>query len=167
MEHNHGGDSDEGCPMIMTFHVGNCEAILFKQFTVKTVEQFVAAVLVIFLISIGYEGLKFWREKLFNDYVAETATVCSSIKASTSELTSEQNKRNPNKTSIRQFITHKLHLAQTLLHFVQVTLSYCLMLIIMTFNVWLVLAVILGAAVGYFFFGWIRQRSIDVAEHCH
>lgn len=66
-----------------------------------------------------------------------------------------------------QLLTQKIHLVQTLMHLVQVTLSYSLMLIVMTFNVWLVLAVVLGAAVGYFFFGWIRQRSIDVAEHCH
>jgi len=164
--HNHGDDAEEGCPMIMTFHVGNCEAILFKKFTVKTVEEFLSAIVVIFLISIGYEGLKFWREKLFNDYRSETATVCGNGKASTSELTCEQNKQSANR-SICQSLTHKLHLAQTLLHFVQVTLSYCLMLIVMTFNIWLVLAVVLGAAVGYFFFGWIRQRTIDVAEHCH
>ncbi|XP_037029493.1 high affinity copper uptake protein 1-like [Bradysia coprophila] len=167
MDHNHGDGDDEGCPMIMTFHVGNCEAILFKKFTVKTVEEFVSAVVVIFLISIAYEGLKFWREKLYSDYAAETATACSSIKASTSQLTSAHNKRSVNKKSIVQLLTQKIHLVQTLMHFVQITVSYCLMLIVMTFNVWLVLAVILGAAVGYFFFGWIRQRSIDVVEHCH
>lgn len=66
-----------------------------------------------------------------------------------------------------QLLTNKIHLVQTLMHLVQVALSYSLMLIVMTFNVWLVLAVVLGAGVGYFFFGWIRQRSIDVVEHCH
>lgn len=165
MDHDHGDGGGESCPMIMTFHVGNCEAILFKSFTVRTAGEFASAVVVIFLISIAYEGLKFWREKLYNDYATETATVCSSIKASTSELTS--NKQSGNKKSIRELLTHKIHIIQTVLHFMQVTLSYCLMLIVMTFNVWLVLAVVVGAAFGYFFFGWIRQRSIDVAEHCH
>lgn len=66
----------------------------------------------------------------------------------------------------RQLLTHKIHLTQTLMHLIQVTVSYALMLIVMTFNVWLVLAIILGATVGFFFFGWIRQRSIDVAENC-
>lgn len=122
MDHDHGDGGEEGCPMIMTvnnnysywiiylnrnnetffvpqFHVGNCEAILFKRFTVTTAGEFASAVVVIFLVSIGYEGLKFWREKLYNDYASETATVCSSIKASTSELTC--NKQSVNKKSIR------------------------------------------------------------------
>lgn len=67
----------------------------------KTVEEFVSAVAIIFLISIGYEGLKFWREKLYSDYAAETVTGCSSIKASTSELTSEHNNPSLNKKSVR------------------------------------------------------------------
>lgn len=67
----------------------------------KTVEEFVSAVVVIFLISIGYEGLKFWREKLYSDYAAETATVCSSIKAITPGLTSGHNNRSVNKKSFR------------------------------------------------------------------
>lgn len=66
----------------------------------KTVEEFIIAVVVIFLISIAYEGLKFWREKLYNDYASENTVACSSIKASTSELT-EDNKLSANKKSIR------------------------------------------------------------------
>lgn len=126
MDHNHGGGDgdDEGCPMIMTvimntpfylewihlyedrdffrsnfiqFHVGNCESILFKQFTAKTVEGFVWAVVAIFLISIAYEGLKFWREKLYSDYAAETATACSSIKAGASAT---HNKQSVNRKSL-------------------------------------------------------------------
>lgn len=84
------------------FHVGNCESILFKSFTVTKVEEFASAVVVVFIVSIAYEGLKFWREKLYSDYASETATVCSSIKASTSELTSEDNKhQSVNKKSLR------------------------------------------------------------------
>lgn len=70
----------------------------------KTVEKFIIAVVVIFLISIAYEGLRFWREKLYNDYANENAVLCSSIKASTSELTTEDNKLSVNKKSIRYVI---------------------------------------------------------------
>ena len=59
------------------------------------------------------------------------------------------------------------HLTQTVLHVVQVFVSYCLMLVFMTYNVWLCLAVILGAGAGYFFFGWKRAVVVDVNEHCH
>ncbi|XP_050084946.1 high affinity copper uptake protein 1 isoform X1 [Anopheles aquasalis] len=60
-----------------------------------------------------------------------------------------------------------MHLFQTLLHIVQVTLSFLLMLIFMTYNTWLCLAVVLGAALGYFLFGWKKSVIVDVTEHCH
>lgn len=50
---------------------------------------------------------------------------------------------------------------------VQVTLSYLLMLVFMTYNTWLCLSVVLGAGVGYFFFGYKRLTTIDANEHCH
>ena len=50
----------------------------------------------------------------------------------------------------------------------QIVVSYCLMLIFMTYNVWLCLAVALGAATGYFVFGWKKTVVVDVGgEHCH
>lgn len=60
-----------------------------------------------------------------------------------------------------------MHVYQTLLHILQVTVSFLLMLIFMTYNVWLCLAVVLGAAGGYFLFGWRKSVIVDVTEHCH
>ncbi|KAJ6636838.1 High affinity copper uptake protein 1 [Pseudolycoriella hygida] len=147
-------DNTKSCPMIMMLHTGNCESIVFKSIKVTTAEEFALAVLVIFVFAIAYEGLRFWREKMYNDYMNQTSS-CSSKEA---QLAGRRN--------IKQLLIHKVHLTQTALHMIQATVSYSLMLIVMTYNVWLVLAVILGATVGYFFFGWIRQRSIDVAENC-
>ena len=59
------------------------------------------------------------------------------------------------------------HLVQTLLHIFQVIISYCLMLVFMTYNVWLCAAVALGAGMGYFVFGWKRAVVVDINEHCH
>ncbi|XP_031560014.1 probable low affinity copper uptake protein 2 [Actinia tenebrosa] len=42
------------------------------------------------------------------------------------------------------------HVIQVLLHVVQLVLGYLLMLIVMTFNVWLGIAVVLGLGTGYF-----------------
>jgi len=154
----HGGDdeSDASCPMIMTFHTGSCESILFKGIKVTTGGEFALAAAVIFIIAISYEGLRFWREKLYNDYTRQQTSSCLDPKEGTST----------NRKAIRQLLTDKVHLTQTCLHMIQVTVSYCLMLIVMTYNVWLILAIILGATVGYFLFGWIRQRSIDIADNC-
>lgn len=43
-----------------------------------------------------------------------------------------------------------LHGVQTLLHIVQVTLGYLLMLCVMSYNTWIFLGVIVGSALGYF-----------------
>ncbi len=52
------------------------------------------------------------------------------------------------------------HLLQTLLHLLQVTLSYTLMLVFMTFNSWLCAATVGGMALGYFLFGWRRRAAV-------
>jgi len=59
------------------------------------------------------------------------------------------------------------HIIQTSLHMLQITVSYLLMLVFMTYNTWLCLSVVLGAGLGYFIFGLQRLTSIDVNEHCH
>lgn len=61
----------------------------------------------------------------------------------------------------------KMHFLQTFLHMVQMVISYFLMLIFMTYNTWLCIAVVLGAGVGYFLFGWKKSVVVDVTEHCH
>lgn len=58
------------------------------------------------------------------------------------------------------------HAVQTALHALQSTLSYLLMLVFMTYNVWLCLAVVLGLTLGYFLFGWRRSALNDANEHC-
>ena len=49
----------------------------------------------------------------------------------------------------------------------QVTLAYLLMLIFMTYNTWLCAAVVVGAAVGYFLFGWRKTIVYEESDHCH
>ena len=47
------------------------------------------------------------------------------------------------------------------------TLAYLLMLIFMTYNSWLCSAVLVGATVGYFLFGWRKTIVYEEADHCH
>ncbi|XP_022213495.2 LOW QUALITY PROTEIN: uncharacterized protein LOC111068359 [Drosophila obscura] len=62
------------------------------------------------------------------------------------------------------FYLSPLHMAQTFLHMLQVLISFLLMLVFMSFNVWLCSAVLLGAGVGYFLF---FPLSNSVQEHCN
>ena len=59
------------------------------------------------------------------------------------------------------------HAWQTILHGIQVLVSYMLMLVFMTYNTWLCAAVVLGSATGYFLFGWRESVVVDFTEHCH
>ena len=73
----------------------------------------------------------------------------------------------------KQYV-NPLHLLQSVLHVVQVGMGYLLMLVAMTFNGWLFLAVCFGAGLGYLIFGRCRQSfssasltSREQNEHCH
>ena len=59
------------------------------------------------------------------------------------------------------------HLVSTILHLIQISLAYILMLIVMTFNTWLCLSVVIGSTLGYFLIGWKKPPGIDVSDHCH
>lgn len=67
-------------------------------------------------------------------------------------------------------ITMTMHIVQSLLHVLQVGTAYILMLIAMTFNAWLFLAVAFGSGIGYFIFSRVRHLSSPFREsndHCH
>ncbi|XP_053682201.1 high affinity copper uptake protein 1 [Sabethes cyaneus] len=149
MDHNHGGPDDMEmlCPMQMSFHGGSCEIILFPSWATTEVGQFVGAWFGFFLLALLYEGLKFYREVLRK----------KELNATTPGVTK----------TLRQHYTSKFHIMQSALHLIQVSVSYILMLIVMTFNLWLCLAVVSGAAIGYYFFGWIRQSTHDPNECCN
>ncbi|TGZ59498.1 hypothetical protein CRM22_009008 [Opisthorchis felineus] len=60
-----------------------------------------------------------------------------------------------------------LHMVQTLLHLIHMFIAYMLMLVVMTYNVYMLIAVISGFTLGYFAFA--RQRPLLLRSHtcCH
>ena len=63
------------------------------------------------------------------------------------------------------------HLKETLLYIVQFIVGYFLMLVAMTYNVWLFLAVVAGCGIGYFFihpnmdyYLARRREGVDVVD---
>ena len=59
------------------------------------------------------------------------------------------------------------HWSQTVLHIVHVALGYLLMLVVMTYQVYLGISVIIGAGLGYFFFaGFISDTDHHKDESC-
>ncbi|XP_037726306.1 high affinity copper uptake protein 1 isoform X2 [Drosophila subpulchrella] len=167
--HNHGGGSGTGMEhmMPMAFHFGYNETILFSWWHIETVAGLVGSMIAIFLLALMYEGLKYYREYLF----WKTYNLLE-YRPVTGPQRNPEAPRIPSPAAaapspVQPSMLSVNHLLQTLLHVLQVTLSFLLMLIFMTYNVWLCLMVVLGAAVGYFLFCWKKSVIVDVTEHCH
>ncbi|CAB3238625.1 unnamed protein product [Arctia plantaginis] len=168
----HGG-AGEGHNMSMTFHGGYMEYILFSWWKVTDVGEFVGSFFAIFIMALLYEGLKYYRKHLlWKTYTGLQYCAVAPPDKGVANLCA------PDEPQCIQPVPHALerniptmmsaaHAWQTVLHGVQVLVSYMLMLVFMTYNVWLCTAVVLGSATGYFLFGWRESVVVDFTEHCH
>ncbi|KAL1244678.1 High affinity copper uptake protein [Trichinella spiralis] len=180
---DHGNDDSHDMPMMMmsmSFHGGVNEVILFSFWKITTLGGLLGSIVGIFLLAILYEGLKAMRETMLenalveqnlrkkNGTVIDHADNCRQGIGETSQ----------NQTSDIELFTlkstrHRLkpfstaHIIQSTLHMIQLFFSYMLMLVVMTYNIWLLLAVIVGCGVGHLLFGWRRITKIETCEHCH
>ncbi|EDW59048.1 protein SLC31A2 [Drosophila virilis] len=172
----------------MIFHCSDRETILFKFWTTDSTTSIVLSCLVVFIMAILYEALKCYREwlKKCNKKRLEGGenrprsilTQLSSIPSTPiSEAALSMAEQFPPPLPVAAPTAPEnsragpaapwlspMHWYQTLLHMIQVTISFLLMLIFMTFNVWLCIAVVLGAGVGYYIF---FARSENVSDHCN
>jgi len=173
----HGGHGSD-MMMGMTFHGGFKEKILFEQWNPQTVGAFIGSWFLIFFVAVLYEGLKTVRDHLAK---REAHRQHAEQNHRQSPLMSDQDQQyeRPNNSEVlprvrtenarhkRARLLSSHHIIQTVLHILQMGISYLLMLIAMTFNIYLFLAVILGAGLGHLLFGWRRSCIIDYNEHCH
>ncbi|KAK9306264.1 hypothetical protein QLX08_002991 [Tetragonisca angustula] len=156
--------------MSMVFHGGYCENVLFESWKISSISGLVGSMIGIMIMAALYEGLKYYREYLF-------WKMYNSLQYRSVTMPQEKNVVAEDNRVVHMVgeVIHKqpptmlswMHTFQTFLHIVQIVLSYFLMLIFMTYNVWLCFAVVFGAAIGYFLFGWKKSVIVDVTEHCH
>ncbi|XP_045508550.1 high affinity copper uptake protein 1-like [Colias croceus] len=170
---HHGQHAHHDMGHSMTFHGGYLETILFSWWKVTDAGEFVGSFLAIFLVALLYEGLKYYRKHLlWKTYTGLQYCAVSPPDKGVSNICA------PDDPQVIQPVPHVLdrntptmmstaHAWQTVLHGVQVLVSYMLMLVFMTYNTWLCAAVVLGSATGYFFFGWRESVVVDFTEHCH
>ncbi|XP_012281367.1 high affinity copper uptake protein 1 [Orussus abietinus] len=133
----------------MAFHTGVTETILFEGWKTNSWQGIVGSMIGIGLLAALYEALKSYREHL---YIAN---------APTNPLKEKEQKTK----STREYLLSGVHFLQTFLHAVQYVLGYFLMLIFMTYNIWLCLAMVIGATLGYWFFSW-EKFNPDVSGCC-
>jgi copper transporter 1 len=157
----HGNGAMDHSMMKMYFHFSQHAVILFESWSTHSWQGMLGSCIAVFIMAALYEGLKVLRE-----FLLRRSNVM--VRYNTMPV--------PTNDDVHVTETHKSvggkmlswpHLLQTLLHILQVTVSYFLMLIFMTYNVWLCIAVGLGAGAGYFAFSWRRAIVVDINEHCH
>jgi len=161
--HGAASDSDSSghhMAMHMYFHGGESETILFEWWKTSSALGLVGSCFAIAFLAFLYEALKFYREHLYRHSF-------QTVQVNTVSTPVENGDIKETHKTVQVKMRSGMHIWQTCLHVLQVVLSYFLMLVFMTYNVWLCLAVALGAGVGYFCFGWKKSLIVDITEHCH
>lgn len=133
--------------------------LLFKGFSSTTVAGLVGFCLFVASLTMLYEGIKVFRQRLLNFYCGNVPKSQRSVSARTPE--SESPKSDKGERSFLMRLGHsdtpwsrtKFHLVQTILYTIQTVLAYLLMLIIMSYNLWLALSIFLASGLAYFVFG--------------
>uniref|UniRef100_A0A8C7MBX6 Copper transport protein n=2 Tax=Oncorhynchus TaxID=8016 RepID=A0A8C7MBX6_ONCKI len=159
---DHLGGGGGGHMMKMTFYFGytNVE-LLFASLVINTPGEMVAACFGCFLLAVLYEGLKIGREFLLRRNQVNVRYNSMPVPGADGTMVMETHK------TVGQRMLSMAHLLQTVLHIIQVVVSYFLMLVFMTYNAYLCIAVAAGAGVGYFLFSWKKAVVVDITEHCH
>ncbi|NXL19955.1 COPT1 protein, partial [Setophaga kirtlandii] len=148
--------------MAMTFHF-SCENVplLFSGLTINSPGEMAGAFVAVFFLAMFYEGLKIARECLLRKSQVSIRYNSMPVPGPNGTILMETHK------TVGQQMLSLPHLLQTVLHIIQVVVSYFLMLIFMTYNGYLCIAVAAGAGTGYFFFSWKKAVVVDITEHCH
>ncbi|XP_003747130.1 high affinity copper uptake protein 1 [Galendromus occidentalis] len=138
--------------MQMTFNFSDDVTLLFDWWHPKDVLGMLVSCAVIFAMAATLEMLRAFRDAM---YVRSRQTGSSSSLISSSSM------------SWTSAIFAPCHITQTILYFIQVVAGYMLMLLFMTFNGYVCIAIVLGATVGHFAFGWRKSMLFEVtADHC-
>ncbi|KOC63035.1 High affinity copper uptake protein 1 [Habropoda laboriosa] len=129
----------------MSFHVGVNEIILFNEWRVVNGTGVGWSMFGIILLTSIYEGIKSYRDYLY--------------------IHTKHIQKTNGARSRWSLLFSKIHILQTILNVAQLIIGYCLMLIFMTYNAWLCIAVALGAMLGYWLFAWDKFNG-DNIECC-
>uniref|UniRef100_A0A0K0ESS9 Copper transport protein n=1 Tax=Strongyloides stercoralis TaxID=6248 RepID=A0A0K0ESS9_STRER len=143
--------------MNMLLHFGIKEFILFEFWKTGSFSGIFGSMVIIFLIAFLYEGIRkarIWMAKYELKKKNEESNQENYDQPLTPEVRANSNIPLPansisllslNKFPLNRFI-------HALLYGLQTTISFTLMLIVMTFNGWIIIATILGLTIGYFTF---------------
>ncbi|KAI7215357.1 hypothetical protein KC333_g5492 [Hortaea werneckii] len=167
--HNHGGmDMGDGggdspmCSMNMLFTWDtNNLCIVFSQWRVTGTFSLVISILAVMALTAGYEAIR----EMSRNYEARQAERIESAPPNPSIAVGEQSSLLwMTAGNAAEAEEKKGKIVKAALYGIQVFYSFFIMLLFMTYNGWIMLAVGFGAFFGYLMFG---QASIDKSAACH
>uniref|UniRef100_A0A0N5BM09 Copper transport protein n=1 Tax=Strongyloides papillosus TaxID=174720 RepID=A0A0N5BM09_STREA len=157
--------------MNMLLHFGLKEYILFDFWKTGSFSGIFGSMVIIFLIGFLYEGIRkarVWmakyeaREK--NDGIASEnyhQPLTPEVRANSNIPSSVNTTPESFKKTIPFY-----RIIHALLYGTQTTISFALMLIIMTFNGWIIIAALLGLTIGYFTFNKTPLEEMSFSNNC-
>ncbi|OQR73878.1 high affinity copper uptake protein 1-like [Tropilaelaps mercedesae] len=149
--------------MATGFHFGTEETLLFEFWKVNGPFDLLWSCVVIFAMAFVYEGVKTLRIYLAHRERRSRYTAVRTLNGVATSTTGTPEED----IAVRSGLLNLSHLQQTCIYMAQLTLAYLLMLLFMCYNVWVCLAIVLGAGSGYFVFGWYRSSTaFSVGDHC-
>uniref|UniRef100_A0AC34FPU5 Copper transport protein n=1 Tax=Panagrolaimus sp. ES5 TaxID=591445 RepID=A0AC34FPU5_9BILA len=155
MDHINHDMSGMNMHMAMFYHIGSIETILFRWWSTKTAGGILLSSFILVLFCFFYEGIKWarvsWKKKAYEQSVA----------------LSEHN-------NVAVSLTPSMFY-DAILHALQLILGYSLMLVFMTFNIWLCGAVVFGEVIAHLVFRYLypemshdhHGHDVDHSEHDH
>ncbi|EHY59201.1 hypothetical protein, variant [Exophiala dermatitidis NIH/UT8656] len=155
MDHAHMGHGDmdmgEGqCSMNMLFTWSSKNlCIIFPQWRVTGTHSFILSLLAIVLLTAGYECVREISRRYEQIHKARMAAYSTSASRRESKAAAERQGT----------------IIKAALYAVQVFYSFFIMLLFMTYNGWVMLAVAVGAFIGYLTFGDNLTSTKSVACH--
>ncbi|KAI8343903.1 Ctr copper transporter family-domain-containing protein [Chlamydoabsidia padenii] len=145
MQHGHEGHDMSQCSMNMIFNWQIKDVcVVFESWHIETGLGMVLSCVGIFVIAAGYEYLRVWTANL--DREVALADVKRQVDGTDNDILLSQSLEQSNSYRRQQMLRSTMY--ATLM-----AISFWLMLVFMTYNGYLMIALILGAGVGHYMFG--------------
>ncbi|KAH6606499.1 hypothetical protein Trco_005652 [Trichoderma cornu-damae] len=166
-----GGGMDDMCSMSMLFTWDTTNlCIVFRQWHIRSNASLVLSLVALVLIGIGYEALRSVSRRYEASLAARLETVPNATAPGyrdhddDGEILAETPAFNRSGQN-REIVSKRGHVIKAALYAIQNFYAFMLMLVFMTYNGWVMVAVSLGAFFGYLLFGHSTSATKDNACH--
>ncbi|KAK6948355.1 hypothetical protein Daesc_010121 [Daldinia eschscholtzii] len=154
--------------MLFTWDTNNL-CIVFRQWHVRGTASLVFSLLAVIAISAGYEALREGIRR-YESSVAAKQDAAPTVQRLPYNYKVETNTESATllgvgRSSQADAIGRRAHVFKSVLYGVQNFYAFMLMLLFMTYNGFVMIAVAIGAGLGYYFFGSHTKATKETACH--